>query len=227
MKIPSRIWRPDEAFMRASQLSWRCRVSLIAIIALWTSAACAPAAQARVETKIVGETSLQALADGFLVPGPPGQVRVLVSPCPGDYSAQGCHSPGRMMDTIWLNPATGGLDAETFAHEMGHVFESYMWDLRWQRGARFVPQLFRRMVPLLDLKPSSGVLSSTEWTERFAEAYSLCAREGVLSGPVSTGYWGFETTPERHAATCSLITTLATGYRRVLGRGRHRSTTPV
>jgi hypothetical protein len=208
--------------MPAFHPSGPCRVALAALLVLWFSWACAPAAQAQIPTTIVGETSLQGLADGSLVPGPPGRVRVLVSPCPADSTAQGCHSSGRLMDTIWLNPASGGLDAETFAHEMGHVFESYMWDLYWQKRARFVPQLFRRIVPLLDLEPRPGVLSSTVWTERFAEAYSLCARESVLSGPVSTGYWGFETTPERHAATCSLITALAIGYQRALARrGRH------
>jgi hypothetical protein len=200
----------------------RHRGLLLAIVALWTFAAWVPAARAGVKTTIVGESSLQAVADGFLVPGPPGQVRVLIAPCPGDPNAQGCQRPGRVIDTIWLNPATGGLDAETFAHEMGHVFESYMWNLRWQQHARFVPQLFRRIVPLLDLKSSSGVLRSTAWSERFAEAYSLCARVSILSGPVATGYWGFETTPERHTATCSLITAMASGYERALApRGRH------
>src|SRR2546430_1632134 len=110
--------------------SWR--VALPAPVALFVSLACPTGAEGPLPTTNVGETSVQGLADGFLVPGPPGRVRVVVSACPSDPTAQGCHSSGRLMDTIWLNPDTGGLDAETFAHEMGHVFESYMWDLYWQ-----------------------------------------------------------------------------------------------
>jgi hypothetical protein len=195
----------------------RALVGLFATL-LWLT--CASSAVAQVQTTIVGETSLQSLAADFLVPGPPGQVKVVISACPSDPSAQGCHSPGRAMDTIWLNPATGGLDDETFAHEMGHVFESYMWDLHFEQHARFVPRLFRRIVPLLDLPQEPGILSSTVWTERFAEAYSLCARQGALSAPVSTGYWGFETTPERHASTCALIDAMGSGYERALARAR-------
>jgi hypothetical protein len=205
----------------AASLSSRLRRTVLAtVLSLSISLALSTAARAQLQTTIVGETSLQGLADGFLVPGPPGRVRVVVSACPSDPTAQGCHSSGRQMDTIWLNPAAGGLDDETFAHEMGHVFESYMWDLYWQQHARFVPQLFHRIVPLLDLEQNPGVLTTTVWTERFAEAYSLCARESTLSGPVSTGYWGFETTPDRHAATCSLIGALGSHYEQALARGR-------
>jgi hypothetical protein len=211
----------DDACVPASFPSRQLR-ALFGFFAILLWLACASSAEAQVQTTIVGETSLQSLADGFLVPGPPGEVRVVVSACPSDASAQGCHSSGRAMDTIWLNPATGGMDDETFAHEMGHVFESYMWDLYWQQQARFVPRMFHRIVPLLDLPQGPGILSTTAWTERFAEAYSLCARQSAISTPVSTGYWGFETTPERHASTCALIDAMGSGYQKALPRGRGR-----
>jgi hypothetical protein len=198
------------------------RIAVSATLAICGSLAFTAAAGAQLPTTVVGETSLQGVADGFLVPGPPGRVRVILGPCPSDPSAQGCETPGRAMDTVWLNSASGGLDGETFAHEMGHAFESYMWNLYFQQHARFVPRTFRKIVPLLDLESQPGVLASTEWTERFAEAYSLCARVGTLTGPVSTGYFGFETTPERHAETCSLIQTLAGHYDRALARARAR-----
>jgi hypothetical protein len=198
---------------------WRA-ISVAALAVLAMSLAGPARAGAQVPTTIVGETSLQGQADSFLVPGPPGKVRVVVGPCPSDASVQGCHSSGTAMDTIWLNPATGGLDSETFAHEMGHVFESYMWNLYWGRHARFVPRLLRRIEPLLGLEPSRGLLSSTVWTERFAEAYSLCARVGTLSDPVTTGYYGFAATPEQHAGTCSLIDSLGTDYEGASRRAR-------
>lgn len=184
---------------------------------LLACAALAPLAQARTNSRLVGATTLQAAVDAFLVPEPPGRVRVRIAPCPADHSAQGCHYVGRGVDTVWLNPHTGGDDTETLAHEMGHVFESYMWNLHWRTRASFAPRLFRRVAPHLALPPRRGILYSTAWSERFAEAYSLCARVPELSEPYATYYWGFQTTPEDHAATCRLIEALADGYERVSG----------
>jgi hypothetical protein len=200
------------------------RIVLLALLAVNACLLLASPASGKSQTAIVGDTSLQPLVDSFLVPSPPGRVRVVIGPCPSEAGAQGCHASGAAMDTIWLDPGSGGLDAETFAHEMGHVFESYMWDLHWQHHVRFVPRLFRRVVPLLGLQRAPGVLSSTAWTERFAEAYSLCARERTLVAPVSTGYWGFETTPQRHRGTCAAIDSLGRRYERArVSVANHRS----
>jgi hypothetical protein len=209
--------------MAATQASRSWALAFAAVGALLISVAFSGRAQAQIPTTLVGDTSLQSMADGFLVPGPPGRVRVVIGPCPSDAGVQGCHSSGSAMDTIWLNPETGGLDSETFAHEMGHVFESYMWNLYWQGHARFVPRTLRKIEPLLGLEASRGLLSSTVWSERFAEAYSLCARESTLPGPVSTGYYGFETTPDRHAATCALIDSMGAGYEQAAARARARA----
>jgi len=118
------------------------------------------------------------------------------------------------MDTIWLNPETGGLDSETLAHEMGHVFESYMWDLRWRHaaGSAFVPKTFGRIAALLFEDPPPGILYSTVWSERFAESYSACARFPSLPETLSTGYWGFEMTPADHARICPMIERMARHY---------------
>jgi hypothetical protein len=180
----------------------------------------ATAAQAAAtHTTVVGTPTLQAAVGDFLVAQPPGRVRVLLAPCPGAPAVQGCHSAGRRMDTIWLNDAAGGNDSETLAHEMGHVFESYMWDLYWRSGprhsgARFVPRMFHRMAPLLYLSRKPGVVYSTAWSERFAEAYSLCTRIGQLPAPVSTYYWGFRATPATHARTCALIDAMSRHYKK-------------
>lgn len=118
------------------------------------------------------------------------------------------------MDTVWLNPEAGGFDSETLAHEMGHVFESYMWDLRWRhvRGSAFVPKTFLRIAAVLFDDPRPGILYSTAWTERFAESYSACARFPALTETLSTGYWGFEMTPAAHARICPKIHRMATRY---------------
>jgi len=118
------------------------------------------------------------------------------------------------MDTIWLNPEAGGLDAETISHEMGHVFESYLWDLRWEGvpNSSFVPKQLYRIAQVLFEDPASGILYSTAWSEQFAESYSACARFPELSETLATHYWGFEMTPEQHELICPMIDNLALEY---------------
>jgi len=118
------------------------------------------------------------------------------------------------MDTVWLNPEAGGLDSETLAHEMGHVFESYMWDLRWRRvpNSGFVPRTFYRIAQALFDQPRRGILYSVAWSEQFAEAYSACARFEELAETLSTGYYGFEMTPSQHDRVCGLIDRMADRY---------------
>jgi hypothetical protein len=165
---------------------------------------------------VVGAHSqeVRAAIDSFLVPVLPRPVQVKTAPCPGDPSAQGCHTSSRRMDTIWLNPSAGGLDTETVAHEMGHVFESYLWDLHWDRpnGTAFVPKTFRRIAAILFEDPGPGILYSTAWSEQFAESYSACARLPELTETLVTGYWGFEMTPTQHDRICPKIDRLARSY---------------
>lgn len=174
----------------------------------------APAAGASDSPKVVGSATVRSTVKTFLVPTPPRPFRVRVLPCPGDPAAQGCHVSSKRMDTIWLNPGAGGLDSETLAHEMGHVFESYMWDLHWHDapGSAFVPKTFTRIAAVLFEDPGPGIVYSTAWTERFAESYSACARFPSLSETLSTGYWGFEMTPAQHARICPMIDRMSTRY---------------
>jgi hypothetical protein len=169
--------------------------------------------------QVLGPSEVQTTVAKFLVPTLPRPVRIVVEPCPGDPAAQGCHSANRHIDTIWLNPEAGGLDDETVAHEMGHVFESYMWDLRWRRvpGSEFVPQTFFRIARILFDHPRPGILYSVAWSEQFAEAYSACARFQTLPDTISTGYYGFEITPSQHQRVCASIDRMADGYRAATG----------
>ncbi|MGN6663760.1 MAG: hypothetical protein ACTHK6_06095 [Solirubrobacterales bacterium] len=173
-----------------------------------------PGASGAERAKVIGPPEVQAMVETFLVPTLPRPVRVKAMPCPGDPTAQGCHSSGRQMDTIWLNPAAGGLDTETLAHEMGHVFESYLWDLRWREApnSSFVPRDLYRIATVLFEDPAPGILYSTAWSERFAESYSACARFPELTETLVTGYWGFEMTPEQHDQICPAIDRLAQEY---------------
>lgn len=165
-------------------------------------------------TQILGPPEVRAAVASFLVPTLPRPVRIKVAPCPGDATAQGCHSSGQQMDTIWLNPEAGGLDTETISHEMGHVFESYLWDLRWRGvpNSSFVPRDLYRIAQILFEDPEPGILYSTAWSEQFAESYSACARFPELSETLATHYWGFEMTPEQHDLICPIIDNLATEY---------------
>lgn len=175
----------------------------------------APAsASASGHAEVRGSAAVRSTVESFLAPTLPRPVRVRVLPCPGDPTAQGCHTSSRRMDTIWLNPSAGGLDTETLAHEMGHVFESYMWDLHWRRraGTAFVPRTFRRIAATLFEDPAPGILYSTAWSEQFAESYSACARFPELTETLATGYWGFEMTPDQHARICPLIARMADHY---------------
>jgi len=173
-----------------------------------------PAAGASGSQEILGSSAVKSTVDSFLAPTLPRPVRVKLLPCPGDPAAQGCHSSSKQMDTIWLNPGAGGFDSETLAHEMGHVFESYMWDLQWQRvpGSAFVPKTFYRVAQVLFDDPRPGILYSSAWSERFAESYSACARFPALTETLYTGYWGFEMTPTQHARICPLIHRMAQRY---------------
>jgi hypothetical protein len=174
----------------------------------------APTAGAAGGVRVIGPPEVRAMAETFLAPVLPRPVRVKVMPCPGDPTAQGCHSSGSEMDTIWLNPEAGGLDTESLAHEMGHVFESYLWDLRWRDApdSAFVPKGLYRIATVLFDDPGPGILYSTAWSERFAESYSACARFPELSETLYTGYYGFEMTPAQHEQICPAIDRLAQEY---------------
>ena len=191
--------------------------ALIAALSLLVFAA--PAA-ARTESRILGATEYQTVTDQFLVPEPPGDVRVLLVSCPGAPGAAGCHTSGWRVDTIRLNPETGGSDPETFPHEMGHVFESYMWNRHYRDGARFVPRIFLRIAPLLGVKALPGMLTTSLWSERFAEAYGLCARMASIDVTVATGYWGFTIDPVSYPTVCNLIHRLGSRYENFVPRPR-------
>jgi hypothetical protein len=163
--------------------------------------------------EVIGPPEVRSLVETFLVPTLSRPVRIHVGPCPEEVPVQGCHIPGGRIDTIWLDPANGGLDTETAAHEMGHVFESYMWNLHWeqQMGTAFVPKTFHRIAVVLFGTVGPSTLESTTWTEWFAESYSACARFPTLSETIG-GFYGFQMAPAQHALVCPLIDEMGRRY---------------
>lgn len=153
------------------------------------------------------------MVEAFLVPTLPQPVRIIVGPCPDGFPSQGCHISGGRMDTIWLDPSTGGFDSETTAHEMGHVFESYMWNLRFdqRQGTEFVPKIFHDIAAVLFGSAGPSTLETEAWTEQFAESYSACARLPGLSETI-TGFYGFQMSPEQHALICPMIAEMGRRY---------------
>lgn len=162
---------------------------------------------------VIGSPEVRSMVETFLVPTLPRPVRIRIGPCPHEVPVQGCHISNEHIDTIWLDPSTGGVDTETAAHEMGHVFESYMWDLRWKQrqGTAFVPKLFGRIAFVLFGSVGPETLESDTWVEQFAESYSACARFSTLSEDIS-GFYGFTMTPEQHDLICPLIDEMGPRY---------------
>jgi len=194
------------------------RSALAAAVAVVASACVllTPAARAYGPDDVIGPPEVRSIVSTFLVPTLPRPVRVVIGACPDGFPSQGCHTSGRRMDTIWLDPSTGGLDAETTAHEMGHVFESYMWNLRWERrqGTEFVPKTFGRIASVLFGEITPSTLESEVWTEQFAESYSACARLPALSETI-TGFYGFQMSPEQHDLICPMIDEMGQRYEEV------------
>ena len=162
---------------------------------------------------VIGPPEVRSIVETFLAPTLPQPVRIVIGPCPDGFPSQGCHASGRSMDTIWLDPANGGLDTETTAHEMGHVFESYMWNLRFERrqGTEFVPKTFGRIASVLFGEAGPSTLESDVWSEQFAESYSACARLPVISEAI-TGFYGFQMSPEQHDLICPMIAEMGQRY---------------
>jgi len=172
-----------------------------------------PPARAYGPVEVIGPTEVRSIVETFLVPTLPHPVRIVIGACPDGYPSQGCHTSGSRMDTIWLDPANGGLDTETTAHEMGHVFESYMWNLRFERrqGTEFVPKTFGRIASVLFGEFDSSTLETDVWTEQFAESYSACARLPELPETI-TGFYGFQMSPEQHDRICPMIDEMGQRY---------------
>lgn len=126
--------------------------------------------------------------DSFAVPAPPGYVDFGIGACP-NRNELGCMTWSAPIATVRIE-RSDRLDKETFAHEMGHVFDYYVLD---QIGWR----------------PKFAALEGFAWRtpvseEYFADSYALCALHTRLARTVTTDY-GFHVTPALHLRICGLI----------------------
>lgn len=142
-------------------------------------------------------------AESSAMPLPPGDITVVVSPCPleTDVVASGCTAREW---PIFLDAALlADQMREVFLHEIGHQFD---WRVLTNADRVRLAAVMHAPWPWSQGSRPSG----SEW---FAEAYSTCARPGLMrtlsrrKGRVWMRY-DWQPSVRRVRQVCSLITTL-------------------
>ena len=131
----------------------------------------------------------QAWANTSAMPQPLGQVDLVLSSCPAAIS-DGCIYHGAP-PTIFLGPTVR--ERAVLLHELGHAFDTQ----RMSNAYRFA---FEKLFG--DRRAWRTAPNSPH--ERFAEAYSLCARHPRIRATYYAAY-GYTVTPKRHHKVCALI----------------------
>jgi hypothetical protein len=131
----------------------------------------------------------QSWANSAVVPTPTGVVDIVLETCPVAIS-DGCIFHGAP-PTIYLGPSVR--DRPILLHELGHAFDGQRLTPAWRAG-------FEAIVG--DTRPWRSPPNSPH--ERFAEAYSLCARHAVIRRTYAAAY-GYRVTPAQHRRVCALI----------------------
>lgn len=180
------------------------RALLVAILALgcWYAVPAAAVADTEVDITHDGARQFQpyqAWADAMFTPEPPGLIDLRLLQCPWLRDAGGCMDDANSHEAefdpethaIVIYLAENGRNRRTFTHELGHAFEVL---------ARPSAAIKAELLDLFGLRHWRTVAR-----ERFAEAYSLCARFRRIHHPVSTRYFGYRATPRSHKRACALI----------------------
>src|SRR5437764_13243145 len=131
----------------------------------------------------------QAWANAADVPMPTGVVDLVFASCPVAIS-DGCIAHGAT-PTIFLGPEVR--DRPILLHELGHAFDA-------QRLTPAYRSAFERIFG--DTRPWRSPPNSPH--DRFAEAYSLCARHASIARTYGAAY-GYRATPSQHQRVCALI----------------------
>src|SRR3954467_11552024 len=131
----------------------------------------------------------QTWANAAVVPTPAGVVDLVLDSCPVDVS-DGCIMHGAP-PTIFLGPTVR--DRPILLHELGHAFDAQ----RMTPADRVAFEAIFRDRRVWRSPPNSP-------HERFAEAYSLCARHPRIRRAYTAAY-GYRVTPHRHRRVCALI----------------------
>jgi hypothetical protein len=131
----------------------------------------------------------QTWADAAAVPTPAGVVDLVLDSCPVAVS-DGCIYHGAP-PTIFLGPTVR--DRPILLHELGHAFDTQRLTPAYRSGFE---SIFR------DTRAWRSAPNSPH--ERFAEAYSLCARHTRIARTYTAAY-GYRATPAQHRRACALI----------------------
>ena len=136
-----------------------------------------------------GVARMQRWVDTSAMPAPPGTAFVVLASCPVPVS-DGCIVPN-VVPTIYLGPMVR--DRATLLHEVGHAFDAaVMTD-----ADRAAFDAIFGDTRAWDTGPNAP-------KERFAEAYSLCARHPVIRKPYTAAYT-YRVTPAQQGRVCALI----------------------
>src|SRR4051812_16316666 len=131
----------------------------------------------------------QTWANAAAVPTPLGVVDLVLDSCPVDVS-DGCIYHGAP-PTIFLGSTVR--DRPTLLHELGHAFDTQRLTPAYRAGFASI---------FGDRRAWRSPPNSPH--ERFAEAYSLCARHVAIKRTYE-GAYGYRATPRQHRRACALI----------------------
>jgi hypothetical protein len=142
----------------------------------------------------------QTWANQSAVPTPAGTVVVNLASCPGAPEwAGGCALPAQR--SIYLGP--GAMTKARFMHELGHIFDA----------TAMTDPLRTRFTSISRASgPWASAAANDPPDERFAEAYSLCARHKTIRS-TAFGMYAYTATPAMHRRACSVIKQAAAGAR--------------
>jgi hypothetical protein len=142
----------------------------------------------------------QTWANQSAVPTPAGTVVLHLENCPGAPEwAGGCALPQQR--AIYLGP--GAMTKARFMHELGHIFDA----------TAMTDPLRTRFTSISRASgPWASAAANDPPDERFAEAYSLCARHKTIRS-TAFGMYAYTATPAMHRRACSVIKQAAAGAR--------------
>src|SRR3954447_6880991 len=171
--------------------SHRCRTALagaVALAALWA----APGADALRLVSPSGDPAVaryQRWVDAAAMPTPRESLNVVLASCPVAIS-DGCivHDA---VPTVYLGPMTR--DRATLLHEVGHAFD-----------AAEMTDADRAAFDAIFADARAWEAAPNSPKERFAEAYSLCARSPAIRRAY-TGAYAYRVTPAQQRRVCGLI----------------------
>lgn len=134
----------------------------------------------------------QTWANLALVPTPQVEVNVIAAPCPDAPAwVAACSLVG--LHQIYIGP--DGRNAHVFLHELGHVYD----DTSMTDATR------AKFMAIMHLRgPWVRPLGKNAPAEKFAEAYSLCARHKTIRS-FYYGVYNYTPSPRQHLRVCALM----------------------